>query len=56
MNEQRKDLLDAIECCMSGNCEQCPLQLQICDELEIDTVCLPAALVDKIEEELASDK
>lgn len=56
MSDRKDHLLDAIECCMNGQCDQCPLQLQICDELEVATVCLPAALVDMIEEELASDK
>ena len=50
----RKDLLDAIECCRANDmCEHCPLQEKICDVLEVEMVRLPAELVDLVEEALS---
>ena len=34
------------------DCENCPLQLQICDELEVEMESIPAELLDLIEEAL----
>ena len=53
MTDERRDLLDAIECCrMDDMCERCPLQERICDVLEVEMVKLPSELVDLIEEAL----
>lgn len=53
--DRRKDILDTIECCRDENikCEDCPLQGEICDELYVEMISLPAGLVDMIEEAMA---
>ena len=51
MNELDK-LREAVRCCRREECERCPLQLQICDELEVEMESLPAELLDMIENEL----
>lgn len=56
MSEQRKKLLEAIHCCRGGSCEWCPLQVEICDELAVEMISLPAELVDRIEEEIAEER
>ena len=45
-------LLEAIRCCKQGLCEACPMQVETCDELRVDTIELPEELVDRIEEAL----
>lgn len=49
----KNDVLTAIRCCRSDDCEHCPLQLQICDELKVEMVELPEELVDMVEEALS---
>ena len=46
------ELLKAIRCCRVDDCEHCPLQHQICDQLEVVMESMPADLLDMIEEEL----
>ena len=48
----RDELLKAIRCCREDDCENCPLQNQICDQLAVVMESLPAELLDLIEEEL----
>ena len=45
-------LVQAIKCCRNENCNKCPLQLQICDELFVEMVSIPVELVKMIEKEL----
>ncbi len=45
----KNELLTAIRCCREGQCEKCPLQLEICDELCIPAEELPSELLDLIE-------
>lgn len=45
-------LLEAISCCKQEDCEHCPKQLDFCDELFVDMISIPVALVDMIEKEL----
>ena len=49
------DLKKTIRCCRKDDCENCPLQLQICDELEVEMESLPAELLDLIEEALEAE-
>ena len=44
--------LEAIMCSKQGLCEACPMQVETCDELRVDTIELPEELVDRIEEAL----
>ena len=54
MSESRTKILDAIECCRERNmCDSCPMQEEICDEMIVEMIKLPAELVDMIEKELA---
>ena len=46
------DLLAAIRCCRDKKCDECPMQVEICDELRVAMMDLPEELVEKIEEEL----
>lgn len=48
----KAELLEAIRCCREDDCENCPLQKEICDEFIVKMESLPADLVDMIEEEL----
>ena len=48
----REKILAAIRCCRVDDCENCPLQGEICDELCVEMESLPAELVDMVEEEL----
>ena len=52
MTDKRKKVLKAIRCCRDDLCSLCPLQKEICDEMCVEMESLPAALVDRIEEEL----
>ena len=45
--------LTALKCCREKQCEECPLMLEICDELRVEMVNVPEELLDKIEDELA---
>ena len=49
---KRERIREAIRCCRTGSCEQCPMVEEVCDELTVDMVELPEKLVDRIEEEL----
>ena len=49
---EAKKLVEAIECCRNGLCENCPLQEEICDEFYLETEIIPAELLDLIEDEL----
>lgn len=53
---KRERILEAIRCCRVQACEQCPLMLEICDELRVEMVNVPAELLDKIEDELAEER
>ena len=46
------DVLKALRCCRDDICIHCPLQLEICDELDISMESVPSELLDKIEAEL----
>ena len=48
----REELKKTLRCCRMEDCENCPLQLQICDELEVEMESIPAELLDLIEEAL----
>jgi hypothetical protein len=48
----KQELREAIRCCRSDDCEHCPLQEEICDELRVDMVDLPEDLVDLIDDAL----
>ena len=48
----RERLLEAIRCCRLDDCEHCPMQEEVCDELRVDMEELPAELIDFIEREL----
>lgn len=51
--KEKRELKEAIRCCrVEGGCEQCPLQLEICDELVVEMENIPAGLMDLIEEAL----
>lgn len=45
-------LLKTIQCCREKRCDECPMQVEICDELKVAMLDLPEELVEKIEEEL----
>lgn len=49
----KEELRNAIRCCKKDNCEGCPLQEEICDELQVDMVELPVDLVDMVEDALS---
>ena len=48
----KDELLKAIQCCRADDCEHCPLQNEICDQLAVVMESVPAELLDLIEEEL----
>lgn len=48
----KEKLREAIRCCRTGDCEHCPLQLEICDDLAVDMEDIPSELLDLIESEL----
>ena len=48
----RDELKKAIQCCRKDDCEHCPLQLQICDELDVEMESVSAELLDLIEAEM----
>lgn len=48
----KTELLEAVRCCRKDDCEHCPLQAEICDELRVDMVDLPEDLVALVEEAL----
>lgn len=48
----REKLKEAIRCCRTGDCEHCPMQPEICDELAVEMEDVPAELLDLIEAEL----
>ena len=49
----RERIREAIRCCRTGSCEQCPMVEDVCDELRVDMVELPEELVDLIMEALS---
>ena len=49
----KEELRAAIRCCRNDDCENCPLQAEICDDLRVDMVDLPEELVDLIEDALS---
>ena len=51
---RKEVILEAIRFCRQGECEKCPIQDQICDELYMEMEDVPAELLDLIEEELES--
>ena len=51
---KRERIREAIRCCRTGSCEQCPMVEEVCDELRVDMVELPEGLVDRIEEALTT--
>jgi len=48
----KEELRAAIRCCRNDDCENCPLQRAICDELRVDMVDLPEDLVALVEDAL----
>lgn len=50
-----KELREAIRCCRADDCENCPLQQQICDQLAVVMESVPAELLDLIEEALEDE-
>ena len=46
-------ILDAIQCCRRGSCDDCPIQKESCDALYVVTDVVPAKLLDLIEDELS---
>ena len=52
----REELRKALRCCREDGCEDCPLQVDICDQLYIDTEIIPTELLDLIENELSDIK
>lgn len=50
----KDDLAMALRCCRAEDCEHCPVQLEICDELIVDMESVPADLVDLIIDALES--
>ena len=48
----KEELREAIRCCRNDDCEHCPLQRAICDQLRVDMVDLPEDLVALVEEAL----
>ena len=48
----KEELREAIRCCRNDDCENCPLQREICDELRVDMVDLPEDLVALVEDAL----
>ena len=48
----KEELRAAIRCCRNDDCENCPLQGEICDELRVDMVDLPEELVALVEDAL----
>ena len=50
-----KELRTAIRCCRKDDCEHCPMQGKICDELMVEMESLPAELLDMIEEALEAE-
>ena len=49
-------LAEALRCCRQGLCEACPMQVETCDELELELEEIPTALLDRIEEELKDER
>ena len=51
MNEVKtKRILKAIRCCRDDLCAKCPLQLEICDKLRVESESIPVELLDMIED------
>ena len=48
----KEELRTAIRCCRNDDCENCPLQRAICDQLRVDMVDLPEDLVALVEDAL----
>ena len=48
----KEELRAAIRCCRNDDCENCPLQRAICDQLRGDMVDLPEELVALVEDAL----
>ena len=55
MSEQRERILAALKCCRHDLCENCPIQLDICDTLYVETDVIPTDLLDLIEKELSDE-
>lgn len=49
---EKKDLRTALRCCRADNCEDCPMQEEICDEFRVDMESVPAELLDMIDQAL----
>lgn len=49
----KTELREAVRCCREDDCEHCPLQSEICDELRVDMVDLPEGLVEMVETALS---
>ena len=53
MSGRKDDLLKALKCCkVQHQCDQCPLQEEICDELFLEMIKLPEELVERVIDEL----
>lgn len=51
----REELIKAIRCCRKSDCEHCPLQRDICDELDVLMESIPVELLNMIEDELETN-
>lgn len=51
----REELIKAIRCCRKSDCEHCPLQRDICDELDVLMESVPVELLNMIEDELETN-
>ena len=51
----REELIKAIGCCRKSDCEHCPLQRDICDELDVLMESIPVELLNMIEDELETN-
>ena len=53
MSDRKDELLKALKCCkVQHQCDQCPLQEEICDELFLEMIKLPEELVEMVIDEL----
>lgn len=51
-----KDLAEALRCCLEDDCENCPVQREICDTIDVEMAFVPVDLLEYIEEELADEQ
>ena len=56
MKSRNETLAEAARCCMRGACDKCPMQGEICDELMVEMVDVPAELLEMIVNELAEER